>query len=116
MSINASHGITCSKSNAGVFASAASLNRAIFCRFLGKPLTRYQFIAVLAKVLTKSSINVKNFKSHSFRVGAATTLALQVETTMSSTRQVDGNLMAIAHIFLIDKNYWVSLISYIHYL
>lgn len=80
LSINASHGITCSKSNAGVFASAASHNRAIFCRFLGKPLTRYQFIAVLAKVLTKSSINVKNFKSHSFRVGAATTLALQVET------------------------------------
>lgn len=51
-----------------------------FVVFLGKPLTRYQFIAVLAKVLTKSSINVKNFKSHSFRVGAATTLALQVET------------------------------------
>lgn len=80
LSINASHGIMFSKSNAGVFASAASHNRAIFCHFLGKPLTRYQFIAVLAKVLTKSSINAKKFKSHSFRVGAATTLALQVET------------------------------------
>lgn len=44
------------------------------------PLTRYQFIAGLAKALAKSSLDSKNFKSHSFWIGAATTLALQGET------------------------------------
>lgn len=43
------------------------------------PLTRYQFIAGLAKVLAKSSIDSKNFKSHSFWIGAGTTLVLQGE-------------------------------------
>lgn len=43
-------------------------------------LTRYQFIAGLAKVLAKSSIDSKKFKLHSFWIGAATTSALQGET------------------------------------
>lgn len=57
-----------------------SITGPLFCHFSGKPLTRYQFSAVLAKVLAQSSIDSKNFKSHSFRIGAATTLALQGET------------------------------------
>lgn len=44
------------------------------------PLTQYQFIAGLAKVLAKSSIDSKNFKSRSFWIGAANNLELQCET------------------------------------
>uniref|UniRef100_A0A8W8LZR6 Tyr recombinase domain-containing protein n=1 Tax=Magallana gigas TaxID=29159 RepID=A0A8W8LZR6_MAGGI len=81
LSVNASHGITCPVKAMQEFLQVRpSITRPLFCRFSGKPLTRYQFSAVLAKVLAKLSIDSKNFKSHSFRIGAATTLALQGET------------------------------------
>jgi len=49
---------------------------AFFCHFGGKPLTRYQFTAVLKKALEKLGLNGLNFKTHSFRIGAATMAAL----------------------------------------
>lgn len=81
LSVNASHGVTCPvKAMLEFLQVRPSITGPLFCHFSGKPLTRYQFSAVLAKVLAQSSIDSKNFKSHSFRIGAATTLALQGET------------------------------------
>ena len=49
----------------------------LFCHFSGKPLTRYQFSSKLNKTLVIYNIDQTNFKSHSFRTGAETTLARQ---------------------------------------
>nr|XP_034307881.1 uncharacterized protein LOC117683135 [Crassostrea gigas] len=49
----------------------------LFCHYSGQPLTRYQFSSVLAKALQVLGINSKYYKSHSFRIGAATMLAQQ---------------------------------------
>ena len=42
-----------------------------FCHANGEPITRYKFSAVLRKVLISAGIQFDNFKSHSFRIGAA---------------------------------------------
>lgn len=49
----------------------------LFCHFSGQPLTRYQFSAMLTKTLHTLGIYSTEYKSHSFRIGAATTLAHQ---------------------------------------
>lgn len=51
-----------------------------FCHFGGKPLTRYQFTAVLSKVLTFLGVDTKLYKSHSFRIGAASFYHLKGES------------------------------------
>ena len=43
-----------------------------FCHFGGKPLTRYQFTAILTKTLNLLGLDFKKYKSHSFRIGAVT--------------------------------------------
>lgn len=44
----------------------------LFCHFNGKPITRYQFTAVLQKALNLAGIvDAARYKSHSFRIGAA---------------------------------------------
>lgn len=48
----------------------------LFCHANGCPLTRYQFQAVLAKALTSSGAVPSEYGTHSFRIGAATTAAL----------------------------------------
>ncbi|XP_071087974.1 uncharacterized protein [Haliotis cracherodii] len=47
-----------------------------FIHFDHSPLTRYQFQAVLKKALALSSIGTESYSSHSFRIGAATTAAI----------------------------------------
>ena len=47
----------------------------LFCHLNLEPLTRYQFSAVLKKTLSVLNINFKQYKAHSFRIGAATTAA-----------------------------------------
>lgn len=42
-----------------------------FCHFGGKPLTRFQFTAILSKVLKYLGVDTTLYKSHSFRIGAA---------------------------------------------
>lgn len=79
-------------------------------------LTRYQFIAGLAKVLAKSSIDSKNFKSHSFKQEQLLLQLSRAKRNKSSNRQVDGNIMPIGHILVNDKSYLASLVSYILYL
>lgn len=47
----------------------------LFKHFNGQALTRYQFSAVLKKALSFIGIEYSNYKSHSFRIGAATCAA-----------------------------------------
>jgi integrase len=49
----------------------------LFCHFAGHPITRYQFNTILTRSLRLAGIDSRHFKSHSFRIGAATTLAHQ---------------------------------------
>ena len=50
---------------------ATNVTGALYCHANGKPITRYQFSAVLRKVLISDGIQSDNFKSHSFRMRAA---------------------------------------------
>lgn len=47
----------------------------LFCHFDGKPLTRYQFSSVLQTAIKLISPHLQGFRSHSFRIGAATRAA-----------------------------------------
>ncbi len=49
----------------------------LFCHFDHSPLTRFQVTKTLQAALEFCQISTKNFKSHSFRIGAATTAASQ---------------------------------------
>ena len=49
---------------------------ALLIRFNGMPLTRYQFQAVLKKVAARLGLEISQYSSHSFRIGAATTAAM----------------------------------------
>ncbi|XP_063963148.1 uncharacterized protein LOC135156048 [Lytechinus pictus] len=48
----------------------------LFCHANGSPLTRYQFRAVLRKVLGVSGFEAEKYGTHSSRIGAATTAAI----------------------------------------
>lgn len=48
----------------------------LFCHSNCLPMTRYQFTAVLTKALNYVNIPPENFKSHSMRLGAATSCSL----------------------------------------
>lgn len=48
----------------------------LFCHYGGQPLTRVQFTAVLHKAIMALGLDSTKFKSHSFRIGAATTAAM----------------------------------------
>ena len=52
-----------------------------FCHADGKPVTRYQFNAVLQKCLYLTEFSSSHFRTHSFRIGRATDLATQGVTT-----------------------------------
>lgn len=49
----------------------------LFCHLGGFPVTRYQFSAVLTKAISALNIDATPYKSHSFRIGASTELALK---------------------------------------
>ncbi|XP_069139157.1 integrase/recombinase xerD homolog [Argopecten irradians] len=49
----------------------------LFIHKNNSPLTRYQFSAILRKAIIYLGIPHQNFKSHSFRIGAATTLSMK---------------------------------------
>lgn len=49
----------------------------LFCHFDGKPLTRYQVVSVLKRAITYLGIDENRYSSHSFRIGAATSLSMQ---------------------------------------
>ena len=50
-------------------------SRFFFCHLNGKPLTRYQFGAVLTKCVNHLGLPSRGFRTHSFRIGAASWLA-----------------------------------------
>lgn len=47
----------------------------LFCHINGSPLNRYQFGAVLGRAIRSLHLSDAHFRSHSFRIGAATWLA-----------------------------------------
>lgn len=46
-------------------------NKLLFCHYDGTPVTRYQFSAVLNKTIHALKLDATKYKSHSFRIGAA---------------------------------------------
>lgn len=54
-----------------------SLQGNLFCHANGLPLTRYQFGAILSKSITHIGLQSRYYKSHSFRIGRATSLAMK---------------------------------------
>lgn len=68
--------VVCPVSNVEQYLNVRSkVDGPLFCHANGKPLSRYQFTAVLQKVLARLDINYNSYKAHSFRIGAATTAA-----------------------------------------
>ena len=60
-----------------------------FCHLNGKPLTQYQFTAILKKCVCSFQPDYGKFTSHSFRIGAATAAAMagySVETIKQAGR------------------------------
>ena len=71
-------GITCPVSSLIYYLSMRpKVSGPLLCHLNGKPLTRHQFSAILQKALTAIGPHLRNYKSHSFRLGAATTAAQQ---------------------------------------
>ena len=54
----------------------SSFSGPLFCHANGLPATRYQFGAVLSKSLSYLGLPLRCYKSHSFRIGRSTTLAM----------------------------------------
>ena len=52
------------------------IKKSYFCHFSGKYVTRYQVTSVLKKTLDVSLAKSALYKSHSFRIGAATSAAM----------------------------------------
>lgn len=67
----------CPLSALQAYMSQASSSPTLFSHFNGLPLTKFQFSSVLSKAIAFSSIpNHQLYKSHSFRIGAATSAKL----------------------------------------
>ena len=78
VAVHATSGIACAVAAMRNFLQIRpKFSGPLFCHFSGEPLTRYQFSSILNKTLDICNIDHTNFKSHSFRIGAATTLARQ---------------------------------------
>lgn len=50
---------------------------AFFCHSSGKPVTRQQLSAVLTKCIAKTTFSSAHYRTHSFRIGRASDLAVQ---------------------------------------
>lgn len=78
MVVKASSGLTCPVAAMKNFLLVRqNFAGPLFCHFSGTTITRYQFSAILKRSLKICNIDDSNFKSHSFRIGAATSLARQ---------------------------------------
>ena len=76
MTVHATSGIACPEAAMRNFLQIRpKFSGPLFCHFSGEPITRYKFSSVLNKTLDIYNIGHTNFKSHSFCIGAATTLA-----------------------------------------
>lgn len=70
----------------------------LFCHFLGTTITRYQLSPILKRSLNICNIDDTNFKSHSFRIGAATSLARQgTEKHNSNGRSLEVKCCQFLH-------------------
>ena len=57
----------------GYLQARKQLSGPLFCHERGDPLTRYQFTAVLRAALSFCGVAGDHYRSHSFRMGAAST-------------------------------------------
>ena len=74
----------------------------MFCHFGGSPMTRYQFTSVLAKAISALNKDTnKEFKSHSFRIGASTEMAMR--GWPSSVIQTSMGFKLFSHIYSYSK-------------
>jgi hypothetical protein len=80
----------------------------LFTHFGGQPLTRYQFVATLTQCFKILGIDSTKYNSHSFKIGAATTLAMQC--VGSDTIQAAGRWRS--NVF---RSYIRFIPSYIYY-
>ena len=68
----------CPVYNLGVFLeSRPSCGGPLLCHFNTEPLSRYQFSTILKRSLSLLGVQNTNFTSHSFRIGMATTCAME---------------------------------------
>ena len=82
-----------------------SIEGPLFCHLNGKPLTRYQFSAILKKALGSSHLDYGKYTAHSFRIGAATSAAMagcDVETIKRAGRWRSGAY----RVYLKPENVW----------
>lgn len=78
LQIPASNGVACPFAAMHAYLHMrTSQTGPLFIHFEGQPLTRYQFITILKRCLNAIGVDSSNYNSHSFRIGAATTLAIQ---------------------------------------
>ncbi|CAC5383632.1 unnamed protein product [Mytilus coruscus] len=77
----------------------------LFCHLYHNKLTRFQFLAVLRSALNFLSLNPEEFNTHSFRIGAATTAALEGKT--DEEIQSMGRWNSNSHFCGLD--YWILL-------
>lgn len=63
-----------------------NISQYLFCHANGMPLTRYQFSAVLNKTVQAARLPNARYRSHSFRIGAATWLAKRGVTNSTIKR------------------------------
>lgn len=61
------------KSMLGFLHVRPQISGPLFCHYGVKPLTRYQFSAVLDKAIVAIGLDKRFYKSYSFRIGAAST-------------------------------------------
>ena len=80
----------------------------LFCHINGAPLSAFQFSSVLHKALKFLGIETKTFKTHSFRIGAATHLYMSSIHVSEQEIQRKGRWVSDAY-----KNYIRSRVDYI---
>ena len=73
-----------------------------FCNNTNAPVTRYQFSAVLKKSLGAIGIRSSGYKSHSFRVGAATFTAMN---GFSDDNVKDNGSLGVSSVQEIHQNF-----------
>ena len=96
LKINKVGGIMCPVNNLVQYLGARpGLLGPLFVHFDGRPLSRYQFSAVLKKSLKIEGIDASKFNSHSFRIGAATIAAVMGYPTEEI--QLDGRWSSNAY-------------------
>lgn len=71
------HGLCCVKAMSDYMQVRNTASSILFCHGDSRPLTRSQFASVLSKVIPFTGIMTGKYRSHSFRIGRASELAVK---------------------------------------